>query len=131
MIGQAKGLGGAVLQDGDCQSCHVNGCDTLAAHSHMPSGSTSGKETGGVLDFKGYYAALGLSGGERLTASQAQIKAAYRRAAKVLHPDKHAQRSVEDQRVSAERFRELQAAYRVLADPRKRKAYNAGASPDL
>jgi curved DNA-binding protein CbpA len=89
----------------------------------------AGKTAGGVLDFKGYYAMLGLSGEKRLSASQSQIKAAYLRAAKELHPDKHARRNSKEQLASAERFRRLQAAYGVLADPRKRKEYDAGASP--
>lgn len=89
----------------------------------------AGTTAGGTLDFKGYYAMLGLSGEKRLSASKSQIKAAYLRAAKELHPDKHARRSHKDQRATAERFQRLQAAYRVLADPKKRKKYDAGESP--
>lgn len=90
----------------------------------------AGKSAGGAFDFKGYYAALGIEGEHRLKASHTQIKQAYRRAAKRLHPDKHAHRSDSEQKEATQRFRELQTAYSVLQDPDKRRAYNAGAAPE-
>lgn len=97
--------------------------------SQTPALLLAGKPAGGALDFKGYYAALGIEGEHRLRASHAQIKQAYRRAAKRLHPDKHAHKSDSEQQEATKRFRELQTAYSVLQDPDKRRAYNAGATP--
>ncbi len=61
-----------------------------------------------------YYDILGVG----RHATQAQIKAAYRKLAKKYHPDSAG--SAEDK----EKFQELQEAYSVLADPEKRKMYH-------
>ena len=67
------------------------------------------------MDFKDYYATLGVS----KTASQKEIKAAYRKLAKTLHPD------VNPGNAKAEaRFKEVGEAYAVLGDPGKRKKYD-------
>jgi hypothetical protein len=61
-----------------------------------------------------YYAILGVS--EAATA--AEIRSAYRRAARTTHPD------VNPADTSAlERFKAVQQAYEVLSDPRQRAAY--------
>ncbi len=52
-------------------------------------------------------------------ASEAEIKAAYRRMAFKYHPDQNPG----DER-SEERFKEVTHAYEVLSDPRKRRAYD-------
>ncbi|MER3452405.1 MAG: molecular chaperone DnaJ [Acidimicrobiia bacterium] len=61
---------------------------------------------------KDYYKILGVPE----TASQREIKAAYRRLSKQYHPDRNP--GAED------RFKEISAAYDVLGDPEKRKAYD-------
>jgi len=54
-------------------------------------------------------------------ASAAEIKSAYRRLAKILHPD------LQPGEPEAEaRFQELQGAYRILKDPALRKRYDRG-----
>ena len=53
------------------------------------------------------------------SASVNQIKKAYRRLAKELHPDKN----VDDANAS-EKFQELGAAYETLSDPEKRQLYD-------
>lgn len=64
---------------------------------------------------KNYYDILGIS----RDATQAQIKAAYRKLAKKYHPDSSSGKD-EDK----ERFQEIQEAYAVLSDPEKRKMYH-------
>jgi molecular chaperone DnaJ len=61
---------------------------------------------------KDYYKALGVSE----TASEAEIRRAYRKLAKQYHPDAHPG--------SEDRFKEVSAAYEVLSDPGKRKEYD-------
>src|SRR5579885_2307813 len=55
------------------------------------------------------------------TATEEEIKRAYRKLAKRLHPDanKH------DPKAAA-RFAELNAAYEILGDDKKRKAFDRG-----
>jgi molecular chaperone DnaJ len=65
----------------------------------------------GVRDL---YEILGVS----RTASQEEIKRAYRRLARELHPDVSADPS------SEERFKEVTAAYEILSDPEKRQQYD-------
>lgn len=62
------------------------------------------------------YGVLGLSS----KATQEEIKKAYRRLAKVNHPD------VSKEPDAVQQFQKLQAAYEVLSDGNKRKKYNAG-----
>jgi len=66
-----------------------------------------------------YYAILGV----RRDASQDEIKKAYRRLARELHPD------VNPDPETQERFKEITQAYEVLSDPKKREMYDLGADP--
>jgi DnaJ-class molecular chaperone len=59
--------------------------------------------------------------GVRRDASAAEIKSAYRRLAKTLHPDANKQ----DPKAAA-RFAELNAAYEILGQEDKRRAYDRG-----
>jgi molecular chaperone DnaJ len=70
---------------------------------------------------KSLYDALGVS----KTASQDEIKKAYRKLARQYHPDRNA-----GDKEAEERFKEIQGAYDVLSDPEKRKQYNAFGSAD-
>jgi curved DNA-binding protein len=67
------------------------------------------------LDFKDYYTTLSVS----KTASEKEIKQAYRKLARKFHPD------VNPGDKSAEaKFKEINEAYEVLGDPEKRRKYD-------
>jgi molecular chaperone DnaJ len=66
-----------------------------------------------------YYAVLGVPH----DASPDDIKKAYRRLARELHPD------VNPDPATQERFKEVTAAYEVLSDAKKRQMYDFGSDP--
>nr|CAG4640948.1 EOG090X07WF [Eulimnadia texana] len=68
-----------------------------------------------VLAGRDFYKTLGVS----RSASTNQIKKAYRKLAKELHPDKN-----KDDPKAAEKFQDLGAAYETLSDSEKRELYD-------
>jgi len=66
------------------------------------------------MEYKDYYATLGVP----KTATQAEIKKAYRKLARELHPDTNTDPGAE------KRFKEANEAHAVLADAEKRKQYD-------
>jgi len=71
----------------------------------------------GNLKMKNLYDILGVS----KSASDAEIKSAYRKLARKYHPDLN-----KDDKSAAEKFKEVSSAYEVLGDKEKRKKYDAG-----
>ena len=67
-----------------------------------------------VRAFKDYYQILGVSG----TANTADIKRAFRRLARIYHPD------INPGVRASERFQEIKEAYDVLNNPDRRKQYD-------
>ena len=59
--------------------------------------------------------------GVKKTADAAAIKSAYRRLAKKLHPDAN-----KNDPKTAQRFAEINSAYEILGEEKKRKAFDAG-----
>ena len=69
-----------------------------------------------------YYDILGISP----TATEQEIKAAYRKQALKYHPDKN-----QGSEVAAEKFKSIGVAYEVLSDADKRRRYDAGGEAGL
>ena len=68
-----------------------------------------------MADKRDYYEVLGV----QKTASEEDIKTAYRKLAKENHPDLHP-----GDKACEERFKEINEAYEVLSDPDKRSRYD-------
>lgn len=67
------------------------------------------------MDYKDYYKILGVP----KSASEKEIKAAYRKLARKHHPDVNP-----GDKAAEEKFKKISAAYDVLSDEKKRKAYD-------
>src|SRR5919197_5890555 len=67
------------------------------------------------MDFKDYYSTLGVA----KTATDKEIKQAYRKLARKHHPDVNP-----GDKAAESKFKELNEAYEVLGDPAKRKKYD-------
>jgi DnaJ-class molecular chaperone len=67
------------------------------------------------MEFKDYYKTLGVA----KTATEKEIKQAFRKLARKLHPDVNP-----GDKAAESRFKEVNEAYEVLGDPAKRKKYD-------
>ncbi|MCL4335243.1 MAG: molecular chaperone DnaJ [Candidatus Thermoplasmatota archaeon] len=72
---------------------------------------------------KDYYQILGVS----KTASQDEIKSAFRKLARQYHPDANP----ENKKAAEEKFKEISEAYEVLSDPQKRSVYDRTGSVEF
>lgn len=75
---------------------------------------------------KNYYQILGLD----KSASDEEIKKAYRRLASKYHPDKLNHLTPQEVVESEEKFKEVKEAYETLSDPQKRAVFDAGGNPN-
>ncbi len=83
-----------------------------------------------ATDVKDYYKTVGVA----KDAAQDEIKRAYRKLARKYHPDLNP-----GDKTAEQKFKELNEAYEVLSDPKKRAEYDqfgsaafgAGAAPGL
>lgn len=69
-----------------------------------------------AINYRDYYAMLGV----KKDASADEIKKAYRRLAKLHHPDLHPEK---DKARAGQKFKEINEAYEVLSDPQKKAKY--------
>ena len=67
------------------------------------------------MNKRDYYEVLGID----KSASEKELKSAYRKLAKKYHPDANP-----GDKQSEEKFKELSEAYDILKDPEKRKLYD-------
>lgn len=79
------------------------------------AGCTSESFTIMAAEFRDYYGILGVA----KSATPAEIKKAFRKLARMHHPDVAA-----DKATAEEKFKEINEAYEVLSDPEKRKKYD-------
>src|SRR4051812_20307377 len=68
-----------------------------------------------AVQFRDYYETLGVS----KTATEDEIKSAFRKLARKHHPD-----VAKDKKSAEEKFKQINEAYEVLSDPEKRKKYD-------
>ena len=72
------------------------------------------------MEKRDYYEVLGVS----KTASEAEIKSAYKKMAIKYHPDRQNGKSDEEKKEAEEKFKEAAEAYSVLSDKQKRQQYD-------
>lgn len=104
--------------DDELIAAHKSARDRITAEQRKET-EIMGRVSAGLS----YYQQLGV---ER-SATQDEIRAAFRMLARHYHPD---QTKMENRELAEQRFQEITRAYRVLSDPRKRAEYDGPTGPD-
>ncbi len=89
------------------------GC--LAHHAAVAPAKTGGASLLMAVQYRDYYEILGVP----RSASDAEIKKAFRKLARQYHPD-----VAKDKKKAEEKFKEINEAYEVLGNPEHRKKYD-------
>ncbi|MDR2047382.1 MAG: molecular chaperone DnaJ [Clostridiales bacterium] len=76
---------------------------------------------------KDFYKILGVS----RSASEDEIKSAYRKLAKQYHPDLYSGKSVAEKKAAEDKFKEISRAYDCLSDANKRTQYDQTGSDEV
>lgn len=71
---------------------------------------------------KDFYKILGVT----QSATDAEIKKAYKKLALKFHPDRHASKTEEERAKAEASFKDIGEAYAILSDPQKRQRYDSG-----
>ncbi|KAK2156942.1 hypothetical protein LSH36_202g11006 [Paralvinella palmiformis] len=71
---------------------------------------------------KDFYKILGIN----KSASEDEIKKAYRKRALLHHPDRHSSATDDVKKAEEKKFKEIGEAYSVLSDPKKKARYDSG-----
>lgn len=100
----------------------AGGEEPLDAHDRAAQRERAPAPVGGAPD---YYGALGLAP----DASAEEIHEAYRRLAKLWHPDRYAVAPPELRARAERRMRAVNAAHAALGDPARRRAYDLARYP--
>ncbi|KAK4267572.1 hypothetical protein QN277_024334 [Acacia crassicarpa] len=105
-----------------CDSVHLRthkNCISIHSPCHFPSLTLTNKSSTrsfrtAIAAYGDYYATLGVS----TSATNKEIKGAYRNLARQYHPD------VNKEPGAIDKFKEISAAYEVLSDDKKRALYD-------
>ena len=92
----------------------------LLMDSHNPASSFFDEED---VDL---YAVLGLQS----TATEEEIKKAYRKSALIYHPDKHVSSTEDAKQAASRKFQQVGFAYAVLGDKKRRAKYDTTGSTE-
>ncbi|KAK2355560.1 chaperone protein dnaJ 11, chloroplastic [Trifolium repens] len=97
--------------------CHVRSRRVLISSTATATEATSTQLPHAMASCTSLYEILGIAS----ASSDQEIKAAYRRLARVSHPDVAA---IDRKDSSADEFMKIHAAYSTLLDPEKRASYD-------
>lgn len=77
---------------------------------------------------KNYYKILGVENGRN--ATDAEIKKAYKKSALKWHPDRHSNSSESGKKEAEQKFKDINEAFEILSDPKKRSLWDQGCDLD-
>ncbi len=64
------------------------------------------------------------------SSSQDEIKKAYKKMARIWHPDRNNKGTEEEKKQAEKKFKDINEAHNVLTDPQKKQIVDQGGDPD-